>query len=143
MNPVKTISIEEMENILLETPTPHKMNRDEARRFLMATKSSLSYEISDYFPSEKIIIKPNKEQPFLTLGIIPEENLLERISLCTGLPHKEVKDYLTVLDTEIFRPNITPEKISSQPLNVECFGTFSVADNKLTYKTLPRKPTKQ
>lgn len=135
---MEEIKIADMERVLInrENVTPRQ-----SERFLQAVSGSLDHELANRAEDpDAVTVRVPDGSSFLTLGIVPEETLVDSVVASTGLTQEKVRTYLGDLD-HLLRERITDLQ---EPLELEGFGTFYPRSGNVVYKPLAfefiRKP---
>ncbi|MEK6374135.1 MAG: hypothetical protein AABO58_15715 [Acidobacteriota bacterium] len=117
-----------------------KLKPKEALRFIAAISGSLDHELVQRAQHPKLVqISIPEQANVFTLGIVPENALVDSVYASTGLPRQQVRDYLHYLDASL-RPRL---QYLQEPVELEGFGRIAQQGGQLTYepiafKNLPR-----
>jgi hypothetical protein len=113
-----------------------KLKPKEALRFLSAISGSLDHELAQRAPDPELvrITIPDAANVF-TLGVVPENALVDSVYASTGLPRDDVRDYLRYLDNSV-RPRL---RYMKEPVDLEGFGRIAQLDGYLTYEPIAFK----
>jgi hypothetical protein len=124
------ISVEELTAELMKLTA---LKPKEALRFIAAISGSLDHELVQRAmnPQAVQITIPEGENLF-TLGVVPENALVDSVYASTGLPRPKVRDYLKQLDRSL-RPRFLH---LDEPLDLEGFGRIEQQGDELTYEPL-------
>lgn len=127
------ISVDKMNTVIMEEEGA--LSQNQAARFLSALSATLDRAIAQRAdnPAE-VMVTFLSDQPVLTLGLIPKEDLIDATSASTGLPPVVVSKYIDLLDKILFRPQVTPDTVASEPVTVEGFGTFDCQAGRVMFK---------
>jgi nucleoid DNA-binding protein len=122
------ITVDELTSELLKLT---KLKPKEALRFVSAISGSLDHELSQRAADPELvpISIPDKENVF-TLGIVPENTLIDSVYASTGLPRQDVRAYLGFLDKSL-RPRL---RYLKEPVDLEGFGRITQQGGRLTYE---------
>jgi hypothetical protein len=122
------ITVDELTSELLKLT---KLKPKEALRFVSAISGSLDHELSQRRTDPELvrISIPDTENVF-TLGIVPENTLIDSVYASTGLPRQEVREYLGYLDKSL-RPRL---RSLNEPVDLEGFGRITQQSDRLTYE---------
>jgi hypothetical protein len=113
-----------------------KLKPKEALRFISAISGSLDHELAQRTPDPELvrITIPDAANVF-TLGVVPENALVDSVYASTGLPRQDVRDYLRCLDDSL-RPRL---RFMEEPVDLEGFGRIAQLGGYLTYEPVAFK----
>jgi hypothetical protein len=113
-----------------------KLKPKEALRFIAAISGSLDHELVQRAQNpEAVQITIPKKANVFTLGIVPENALVDAVYASTGVPRHDVRAYLDCLDASV-RPRLL---FLQEPVDLEGFGRIAQHDGLLTYEPIAFK----
>jgi hypothetical protein len=126
-----TMTLISVEELTAELTKLTELKPKEALRFIAAISGSLDHELVQRAidPQTVEITIPENDNLF-TLGVVPENALVDSVYASTGLPRPKVRDYLKHLDHSL-RPRLSH---LDEPLDLEGFGRIEQHGGRLTYE---------